>query len=131
MTRIGGAGAGARYLHCSLCQTQWHMVRIKCSHCESTRDISYRELEATDGASELPVQPKGTVRAECCGDCAHYAKIVAMEKDAFVDPVADDLASVTLDLLVSESGLTRHGVNFMLLFGAPAEEQPAPADGIP
>jgi FdhE protein len=35
------------------------------------------------------------------------------------DAVADDLASITLDLLVSESGRQRHGVNLMLLFGDP------------
>jgi FdhE protein len=40
-----------------------------------------------------------------------------MERDYEVEPVADDLASVTLDLLVSEAGFERHGVNLMLLFG--------------
>lgn len=128
ITRLGGAEAGSRYLHCSLCQSQWHMVRIKCSHCESVRDIAYAELDAMAGAQTgAAAPPKGAVRAETCGDCGHYLKIVAMEKDAFVEPVADDLASVTLDLLVSESGLERHGVNFMLLFGAPDEER----DGSP
>ena len=47
------------------------------------------------------------------------------DRDPFVDPVADDLARVTLDLLVSESGLQRHGVNLMLLFGEP---EPPPED---
>ena len=28
---------GQRYLHCSLCSMQWHMLRIKCSHCLSTK----------------------------------------------------------------------------------------------
>ncbi|WP_313076905.1 formate dehydrogenase accessory protein FdhE, partial [Melaminivora sp.] len=34
--RIGGQEAGLRYLHCGACATEWHMVRVKCSHCEST-----------------------------------------------------------------------------------------------
>ena len=34
-----------------------------------------------------------------------------------VEPVADDLASVTLDLLIGETGVERQGVNFMLMFG--------------
>jgi FdhE protein len=42
-----------------------------------------------------------------------------MEKDPEVEPVADDLASVTLDLLVSEAGHQRSGHNLMLLFGEP------------
>lgn len=118
--RLGGADTGSRYLHCSLCQSQWHMVRVKCARCESTRDITYQEAEAAEGAEQpTAAPPRGAVRTESCGDCGHYLKIVSMEKDAHVDPVADDLASVMLDLLVSESGTQRHGVNFMLLFGAP------------
>jgi FdhE protein len=42
-----------------------------------------------------------------------------MDRDMYVDPAADDLATVTLDLLVSEAGFQRHGVNLMLLFGDP------------
>ncbi|NBQ86306.1 MAG: formate dehydrogenase accessory protein FdhE, partial [Betaproteobacteria bacterium] len=56
-------------------------------------------------------------------DCHHYLKIVSMDKDAFVDPVADDLATLPLDLLSTDAGFQRHGVNFMLLFGA--GEEPA------
>ncbi|MBU3651019.1 MAG: formate dehydrogenase accessory protein FdhE, partial [Limnohabitans sp.] len=54
----------------------------------------------------------------------HYLKIMDMSRDAHVDPVADDLASVTLDLLVSETGLQRHGVNYLLLWGNDAPEDP-------
>lgn len=123
VARIGGDEAGSRYLHCSLCQTGWHMVRIKCAHCESTKNISYQELEPAEGAEQPTYHvPKGAVRAECCGECGHYLKIVDMGKDAHVDPVADDLASVALDLLVSETGALRHGLNYMLLWGEPAED---------
>ncbi len=133
--RLGGTETGSRFLHCALCQSQWHMVRVKCSRCESTRSIFYQELEPDgDGAAQpTAAPPRGAVRTESCDDCNHYLKIVSMEKDAYVDPVADDLASVTLDLLVSESGKLRHGVNFMLLFGAPDEsdEPEAHAAGSP
>lgn len=127
VARIGAEEAGSRYLHCSLCQTEWHMVRIKCSHCENTKDITYQELEAAEGAEQPTLAvPKGAVRAECCGECGHYLKIVDMGKDAHVDPVADDLATVALDLLVSETGKVRHGVNYMLLWGEPGDEAQAP-----
>lgn len=127
VARIGAEEAGSRYLHCSLCQTEWHMVRIKCSHCENTKDITYQELEAAEGAEQPALAvPKGAVRAECCGECGHYLKIVDMGKDAHVDPVADDLATVALDLLVSETGKVRHGVNYMLLWGEPGDEAQAP-----
>jgi FdhE protein len=60
---------------------------------------------------------RDAVQAETCDDCGHYLKIVHMAKDTQVDPVADDLASIALDLLVAETGKQRHGVNLMLLFG--------------
>jgi len=43
--------------------------------------------------------------------------------------VADDLASLTLDILVSEAGYEAHGVNLLLLSGgeeAPGEPAIAP-----
>ena len=134
VARIGAQEAGTRYLHCSLCQTEWHMVRIKCAHCESTRDLSYRSLTPTADV-DLPthVLPAGAVRAEACGDCGHYLKIMDMAKDAHVDPVADDLATVALDLLLAEAKALRHGVNLLLLWGEPSDETqpPSPSAGAP
>ena len=72
------------------------------------------------------------LQAETCDDCGHYLKIMHTDRDPFVEPVADDLASLTLDLLVSETGYQRHGVNLMLLFGepdAPPDPPPAPGGG--
>ena len=128
--RMGGDEGNSRYLHCALCQTEWHMVRIKCAHCESTKGIHYQELEAMPGAAQpTHTVPKGAVRAECCEECGHYLKIMAMDKDPHVDPVADDLASVALDLLVSESGVQRYGLNYFLLWGEPDEDAPQTTGG--
>jgi len=123
ITRIGAEGAGFRYLSCSLCAAQWHYVRVKCAHCQSTKGISFQSLLNEDGS----VPPNAaSVQVECCEVCGHYLKIVHMEKDQQVEPHADDLASLSLDLLVSESGLIRHGVNLMLLFGDPDMETETP-----
>jgi len=40
-----------------------------------------------------------------------------MDQDAEVEPLADDLASLTLDLLMSEEGFGRSGVNYLMLQG--------------
>lgn len=101
LVRIGGAEQGLRYLSCSLCATEWHMVRIKCSSCESTRDIGYYVQEGASGA----------VKAESCDDCNAYLKIMYMEKDTGVEPVADDLATLSLDLLMNQAGKERSGPN--------------------
>jgi FdhE protein len=132
ITRSEGTSLGQRYLHCSLCSLQWHMVRIKCTHCLSEKSLAYQSLDSAsaaadeEGAARRAAQ--ATVQAETCDDCGHYLKIVHTDRDPFVDPVADDLASLTLDLLVSQEdqgpARVRHGVNLMLLFGEPGPPPP-------
>jgi FdhE protein len=118
ITRLSAEAAGQRYLHCALCSTQWHLVRIHCAHCGGNQGIAYQALEPQAGAEPRPGgMVRDAVQAETCDDCGHYLKIVHMAKDTQVDPVADDLASIALDLLVAETGKQRHGVNLMLLFG--------------
>lgn len=138
VTRIGAAEAGYRYLACSLCSVQWHVVRIKCSHCLSTKGITYQSLRLPDdnahgdgssGQIEGATSGARAVEVECCGECGHYLKIVHMERDPNVEPIADDLASVTLDLLASEAGDLRHGVNLMLVFGDPDASADLPDGG--
>jgi FdhE protein len=52
-------------------------------------------------------------RAEACDECKSYLKIFYQEKDPAVDPVADDLASLALDVLVDERGYGRSGPNLL------------------
>lgn len=104
VVRIGGVQQGLRYLSCSLCATEWHMVRIKCSSCESTRGINYFVLEGSNGA----------IKAESCDECNSYLKMFYMEKDHQVEAVADDLASLALDVLMDETGKARGGPNLFL-----------------
>jgi FdhE protein len=129
VVRIGGDVGGFRFLQCALCSAQWHMVRIKCAHCESTKGISYRSLQPVEG-HEPPATgvAEGALQAECCSECGHYLKILNQAKDPQAEAMADDLASVTLDLLVSDEGLDRHGLNLLLLFGDP-DTPPDPGGG--
>lgn len=129
ITRASGEATGQRYLHCSLCSTQWHMLRSKCSHCGSTKDVGYESLEPADADTGEDAPPRlAPVQAETCGECGHYLKIMHGDRDPFVEPVADDLATLTLDLLVAESGRERYGVNLMLLFGEPDPGAAPPPD---
>jgi FdhE protein len=125
ITRLGAEGSGARYLACGLCATQGHYVRIKCSHCEGTKGISLQSLLLAGESEGDAKRGEPAVEVECCGECGHYLKLVHQERDHDVEPVADDLASLTLDLLVAESDLQRVGANLLLLFGDP-DEQPTP-----
>ncbi|QWE97702.1 formate dehydrogenase accessory protein FdhE [Cupriavidus sp. EM10] len=104
IVRIGGRYQGLRYLHCGLCATEWHMVRVKCSHCETTEGISYYAVEGQGEA----------LKAECCDQCHHYRKIAYMEKDPMVEPLADDLGSLALDVMMGEAGYGRANGNPLL-----------------
>jgi FdhE protein len=103
---VGWKGAhGTRFCTCSLCATQWHVVRIKCVLCESTKGIAYEELDSGPD----------TVKAETCESCHGYVKILHQHKNPQLEPVADDVASLGLDILLRESGYRRGAVNPFLL----------------
>ena len=93
--------SGLRYLHCNLCETEWHVVRVKCSNCEQSRDLHYWSLDNEQAA----------VKAESCGDCGTYLKIMYQEKDPKVEAVADDLASLVLDARMEQEGFARSSIN--------------------
>jgi FdhE protein len=103
-----GSLAGSRFLVCSLCATQWHLVRIKCANCHSTKGIAYLEIEGAGGS----------IKAETCDECRTYTKIIYSEKAPGADAFADDLASLGLDLLVGEAGWHRAAPNPFLFPGA-------------
>jgi len=93
-----------RFCACALCGTLWNYVRIKCTLCGSTKGISYQQIE---GGS-------GTVKAETCDSCYGYVKILHQHEDPQLEPVADDVATLGLDLLLREAGYRRGGVNFFV-----------------
>ncbi len=107
IVRTDGPVTGLRYLHCSLCNTEWNLVRVKCAACDSTAGIAYQSI---DGKTD-------PISAETCDSCHSYLKIAYAAKDPEVDPVADDLATLSLDVLVDEAGYQRAGPNLLLLPG--------------
>jgi FdhE protein len=109
VVRIGGQQANLRYLVCSLCATEWNLARIKCTACDTDKGVQYLTLTRgeDDKATESPT------RAEVCDECKSYLKIFYQEKDARVDPNADDLATLALDVLVDEQGYGRSGPNLL------------------
>jgi FdhE protein len=114
VVRLGGERNNLRYLVCALCSTEWNMTRIKCSACEEEKGVHY--LSLTTGDAEPAANEVGVAaarRAEACDECKSYLKIFYQEKDPQLDPVADDLASLALDLLVDERGYGRSGPNLL------------------
>jgi FdhE protein len=94
-----------RFCTCSVCGTMWNVVRVKCVLCGTTARIGYHTVEG---------QPDG-VKAESCDSCRRYVKILYQVNDPALDPLADDVATLGLDMLMAEDGWRRGGHNPFLL----------------
>ncbi len=105
-----GAHKGLRYLHCGLCGSNWHVVRSKCSQCGESREISYVSLQGE----------MGHVRAELCGDCRSYLKVMYAQEEPEIEVLADDLATLALDWRMAGEGYLKSAMNPLLLLDAGA-----------
>lgn len=94
-----------RYATCGCCAVQWNEVRVKCLCCGSTKGIGYRSVETTEA----------TVKAEICRECKSWVKIFYLAKNPSLDPVADDIGSVGLDMLMGKTDYKRGGFNPYLI----------------
>lgn len=77
---------------------------------------------AQDAARHLVLRSIGgerdPVQAETCDECRTYAKMLYRTRSAEIDPFADDLATVDLDVAASGAGSSRHAPNPPLLIGS-------------
>jgi FdhE protein len=94
-----------RFCTCSLCATMWNVVRVKCVMCGSPDGIAFKSIEG---------QPD-TIKAETCDKCRSYVKILYQVRDAALEPMADDVATLGLDMLLVAEGWKRGGQNPFLL----------------
>ncbi|MCI0756764.1 formate dehydrogenase accessory protein FdhE [Teichococcus vastitatis] len=103
---VGVQGAeGARYAACAFCGTRWNEVRIKCLACGSTKGVGYKSA-GTENA---------TVKAECCDSCRSWVKILYADRNPALEAVADDVASLGLDLLMQNTEYRRAGFDPFLI----------------
>ncbi|WP_445158773.1 formate dehydrogenase accessory protein FdhE [Halomonas sp. E14] len=106
--------SGVRYLQCGLCATQWYFERSLCTLCEQSGKLDY--LSLAPEADAAAVGDPGVAQAEACGDCGGYLKLFSRALDADAEPLADDLASLALDLLLGEEErYRRSGYNPLLI----------------
>ncbi|MDN7141495.1 formate dehydrogenase accessory protein FdhE [Pseudomonas sp. JQ170] len=110
--RHRGKHNGLRYLVCSLCACEWHVVRVKCVYCEQSKGLEYFNLEDDRYAAG-----KAPLRAECCPGCKSYLKQIYLENDAGAEALSADLASLALDIRLDEEGYQRLAPNLMLAPG--------------
>ncbi len=96
---------GNRFCACSLCSTLWNYVRIRCCSCGTTKGIGYQEIEGSPG----------TIKAETCDECRTYVKVMYQNKDVTIEPVADDIGTLALDMMMREGPYRRAAFNPFLL----------------
>jgi FdhE protein len=99
-----------RYLACSLCAAEWHLPRVQCFLCRSAATISYYSVEESSAGA----------KAETCEDCHSYLKLFDRQEAPAAEALADDAATLVLDLLLGERGYRRAGVNLLAPAGEPA-----------
>ncbi len=103
---VGWDGAAnTRFCTCSICATQWNVPRITCLSCGAEKGIVYHGLE---GGSDA-------IKAETCESCGSYVKILYQIREPGLDAVADDVATLGLDLKLRDEGVARAGANPFLL----------------
>jgi FdhE protein len=103
---VGWADAGrARYCCCPLCATMWNYVRIKCTSCGSTAGISYYLVE---GQSR-------DIAVETCTTCGTYIKHFHQHRNTEIEPLADDIASFGLDVLIRQKNFRRTTANPLMI----------------
>lgn len=112
--RHRGKHNGLRYLVCSLCACEWHVVRVKCVYCEQSKGLEYMSLEDDRHAAN-----QAPLRAEVCPGCNSYLKLLYLENDGEGEALSADLGSLLLDMRLAQDGYQRLAPNLLL---APGDE---------
>ena len=102
--RDGPEQKGLRTLVCSLCATEWPLPRATCPHCGEA-DTNQLEHHVAESWPHL--------RVEACRTCSVYLKAVDCRIDGAAEPLADELASVELDLWAQARGLAKLHSNLL------------------
>jgi FdhE protein len=125
IVRVGGAYEGYRYVQCGLCATELHVVRAKCTNCDSTKGIAYHVMGSGDESEDekAAMSRSAALKAESCDECGTYRKIGYQDKAYDFEPFADDLASLTLDLLMGDAGFRRAAPHPWLWPEQPADDE--------
>jgi FdhE protein len=97
--------ANTRFCCCSVCSTLWHAVRTKCLLCGEDKGVAYHAIE---GGRE-------TVKGETCESCGGYLKLMQQIKEPDIEPFADDVATLALDMVLEREGWRRGSANPFLL----------------
>lgn len=102
---VGRGEAAERFGACPVCASEWRVPRDRCFVCDGGSDLAVRRRDLRGGP----------VEARACRACGSWMKCLDRTRDPNVDPIADDVATVTLDMRMREAGYRRTGANPFLV----------------
>jgi FdhE protein len=91
---------------CAVCLTESPAPRLGCLNCGET-DVDKLPVFRTENTDPA--------RIDACDSCRGYVKTIDLTRDALACLIADDLASVSLDLWAREQGYRRVRPNLLRL----------------
>lgn len=101
------AGHGSRRSHvCGVCLAESSAPRLGCPACGEQR------VEALPIFRSDATEP---ARIDACDTCRAYTKTIDLTRDGSACPIADDVASISLDLWAREQGYHRTRPNLLRL----------------
>ncbi|RPI94742.1 MAG: formate dehydrogenase accessory protein FdhE [Spirochaetales bacterium] len=101
MAKIVGAKDGRRFLHCALCEYEWHFKRIACPVCDN---------EDTEKLGYFAVEGETAYRVDFCDECKGYIKTIQLGK--FQEPencdlTVENILTTDLDAAAMKKGYAR------------------------
>lgn len=95
-------GDGKKYLCCSLCETEWQYKRLACYNCgnENHNTLSFLFIDETPGYG-----------LDVCEECKVYIKIVDEQKGGKAEVMANEAATLYLDVVARRKGYRHNMAN--------------------
>lgn len=106
-----------RYMVCTLCASEWYAPRARCTSCDTPKEVSLLGLTRDDA-----------IQGECCDECHGYIKLIVQSREPGIEVIADDLATIELDLALAREGYQRTGRNLFFTSGSDGIANTAQAD---
>jgi FdhE protein len=100
----GEGDGGKRWLLCSLCSTEWQYRRVICPGCGEEN----KDRLPIYTAAEFPA-----ARVDACDTCQTYLKSIDLTKDGHAIPVADEIATIALNIWAEEHDYVKLETNLL------------------
>jgi FdhE protein len=90
---------GKKLLHCSICASEWGVIRLMCTYCGN---------DETDSLEYFTAEGEAGYRVDICRKCSGYLKVVdSRELGEGLPMDVEDLNTLHLDLMAQKEGFVK------------------------